>query len=465
MSQIEKLKVKRFKQLHEIELTFKDTTVLIGANNSGKSSVLQALHFAVSVAQTAKLLGEGVRWGNDKFSLSLNPAQLLYSPVSDVMSLAYGGQLREAADSRIEMEISCTDGTLCKIAVSRGRNRNIGITVSGRILGEKLMDMDKPFTVYAPGLAGIPKEERYMSPGAVRRVVARGDANLVLRNVLLMLWKIEHDETTRRQLQRVQQLKDRLNAIAAARAAGNPPPADIEAAVPYKGGWTMFQEDMRALFPGIELDVKFDEARDELIEVYFKRPGKPKLPIDAAGTSILQASQILSYITLFSPKVLILDEPDSHLHPNNQRALCNLVMALSSTRGFRALISTHSRHVLDTVRGTAEVIWLNNGLKVDYSSVTMASMLLDLGALDSIDYFTNGNLSCLFATEDSSSESIKALEALLASNGFNMSQTEIRPYSGCSKIDSATVLRSFLKEKAPRVAFVLHRDKDYMPER
>ena len=138
-------------------------------------------------------------------------------------------------------------------------------------------------------------------------------------------------------------------------------------------------------------------------------------------------------------------------------------MSLSTTRGFRALISTHSRHVLDTVRGTAEVIWLNNGLKVDYSNVTIASMLLDLGALDSIDYFTNGNLSCLFATEDSSLESIKALEVLLASNGFNMTQTEIRPYSGCSKVDSAIVLRAFLKEKAPRVAFVLHRDRDYMP--
>lgn len=54
MAKIAKMALKRFKQLKEFELDLSETTVLIGANNSGKSSALQALHFAVSVAQTAK---------------------------------------------------------------------------------------------------------------------------------------------------------------------------------------------------------------------------------------------------------------------------------------------------------------------------------------------------------------------------------------------------------------------------
>ena len=446
MTQIERLTLKRFKQLKEFDLDLKDTTVLIGANNSGKSSVLQALHFAVSVAQTAKLVGEGVKWGNDKFELSFNPAQLLYSPIADVLSLAYGGQLQEPSTAQIEIQIVCSDGTKCAVAVRRGRNRNIGVSLVGRALGERLMDMDRPFTVYAPGLAGIPKEERYMSPGAVRRVVARGDANLVLRNVLLMLKKVE-DEDRARRWKLVHEKK--LTSIS---QDG------------WKGMWTAFQDDMSALFPGIKVEVKFDEARDENIEVFFTRPGKPRLPIDAAGTSILQASQILAYITLFKPSVLILDEPDSHLHPNNQRALCNLITELAAKRGFRALISTHSRHVLDALRDTASVVWVNDGKKVDYDSVSTASMLMEIGALDSVDYFTNGHLRCLFATEDSSPESLKALDALLRSNGFHMGDTEVRPYAGCSKIDSAKVLRSFLADKAPGVKFALHRDRDYMDE-
>lgn len=82
-AQIESISVKRFKQLAEFQLDLNDATVLIGANNAGKSSALQALHFAVSVAQTAKLVGEGVNWAKDKFQVSFNPTQLLYSPVAD----------------------------------------------------------------------------------------------------------------------------------------------------------------------------------------------------------------------------------------------------------------------------------------------------------------------------------------------------------------------------------------------
>jgi hypothetical protein len=35
------------------------------------------------------------------------------------------------------------------------------------------MTLANPFTVYAPGLAGVPKEERYMSPGGGPRPTAR----------------------------------------------------------------------------------------------------------------------------------------------------------------------------------------------------------------------------------------------------------------------------------------------------
>lgn len=443
-SPIETINIKRFKQLAEFQLDLKDATVLIGANNAGKSSALQALHFAVSIAQTAKLVGDGVNWAKEKFQVSFNPTQVLYSPVGDVLSLSHGGPLQESSESQIEIGITCKDGTKCTVSVRRGRNRNIAVVVEGKKLGERLMNLTNPFTIYAPGLAGIAKEERYQSAGVVRRIVARGDANLVLRNVLLMLKDAESKEAKDRA---EKQAKDKLT------------PEEIQN---WKGPWQRFQEGMKKLFEGIEFEIKFDRDRDEHIEVFFTRPGKPRLPIDAAGTSILQASQILAYITLFQPHVLILDEPDSHLHPNNQRALCRLILELATEHGFIPLISTHSRHVLDAMRERSTVHWVSNGNKVDFNSVTTASMLMEIGALDSVDYFTSGSIKCLFATEDSSTDSIKALHSLLSVNGFRLPETDIRAYSGCTKIDSAKVLRGFLADKAPKIQFVLHRDRDYM---
>lgn len=417
MSTVKSLVVRRFKRLQDVTLELNDVTLLIGANNSGKSSILQAIHFAVSLAQSAKLVGEGVSWQKDAFELSFNPSQLLYSPVADVMSLASGGPLQEPRPSRIEFVLTTTEGESCTVGLRRGRNRNIAVSIEGRALGEKLMDIEHPFTVYAPGLAGVPREERYLSPGVVRRIVARGDANLVLRNVLRML-KTDAD------------------------------------------AWKAFLQDMRSIFGELDFQIEFDENTDEHIEASVKLGSSPWLPVDAAGTSVLQASQILAYIALFRPSVLILDEPDSHLHPDNQRVLCDLVGRLSKERGFQTLISTHSRHVLDAMKKRGNVVWLAKGQIVDEPDINTTERLLDLGALDSIDYFANGSLKCVVATEDADKAPLKAL---LWSSTFNEDETEVASYAGCSKTDSAVLLGKFLKDKASQVAFVVHRDADYLP--
>jgi predicted ATPase len=101
--------------------------------------------------------------------------------------------------------------------------------------------------------------------------------------------------------------------------------------------WKDFIDDMQSIFAGIEIVMEFDEDTDENINVYFQFPGGPRLPVDAAGTSVLQASQILAYISPFAPQVLILDEPDSHLHPDNQRILCDLIFKLAAKRRFQTL--------------------------------------------------------------------------------------------------------------------------------
>lgn len=416
MPKLRTVTIRRFKRLERLELELGDVTLLIGANNAGKSSILQAIHFAVSIAQSARLIGEGLAWRQDTFELSINPAQLLYSPVSDVLSLATGGVLLEPRPSQIEIEFEDDAGSRCTVGLRRGRNRNIAVSIVGRAIGEQLMDLTAPFTVYAPGLAGVPKEERLLSPGVVRRIVARGDANLTLRNVLRMLHRDE-------------------------------------------GDWDAFIADMRSIFPDVIVQVEFDEETDEAIEVFVQFPGEPRLPIDAAGTSVLQASQILAYVSLFKPRILILDEPDSHLHPDNQRALCDLVFRMAEDRGFQALLSSHSRHVLDSFRSRGRVTWVSNGQKVDGPDLNTTAVLLDLGALDSVDYFADGHTRCVVATEDTNQD---ALKALLWSNEFLENATEVSSYTGSSKIDSALVLGDFLRDRAPHVQLVVHRDRDYM---
>ncbi len=151
MAHLNKVEIRRFKRLEHLIIDLDQTNVLIGANNAGKSSVLQAIHFAVSVAQTAKLLG-GVSWRRGSYELSFNPSQLLYSPVADVMALASGGTLVEDTNKKVEIVFHSADGRTTTISVRRGRNRNIGVAIEGRSLGEELQNLTRPFSVYAPGL-------------------------------------------------------------------------------------------------------------------------------------------------------------------------------------------------------------------------------------------------------------------------------------------------------------------------
>ena len=48
---IDRIAISNFKRVRELSLNLGDITYLVGGNNSGKSSVLQAIHMAVSCAQ------------------------------------------------------------------------------------------------------------------------------------------------------------------------------------------------------------------------------------------------------------------------------------------------------------------------------------------------------------------------------------------------------------------------------
>jgi hypothetical protein len=67
---------------------------------------------------------------------------------------------------------------------------------------------------------------------------------------------------------------------------------------------------------------------------------------------------------------------------------------------------------------------------------------------------------CLILTEDSTSNNLLAV--ILESSGFNMKETKLISYEGCSKITSANLFSIFVKEKMPNVRIVVHRDRDYL---
>lgn len=406
--------VKRFKGIQDAPFDATEINVFIGANNAGKSSLAQILHFGIGLLQSIELAN---RWGNKtSVALSLSPAQLLYSPCVDLYALGFGGQLLESSTTAIELSFVLKNGERIRITIRRGRNGNIHVFVENVKAARELAKLEKPFTVYSPGLAGIARHENLISEGVLLRTIARGDANLVFRNILL-----------------------RLSTSAS---------------------WEEFLDDLRKIFPDIEIKVEYRPETDEFIVVNVIS-GSANVPIELAGTGVLQAVQILSYVHYFHPSVIVLDEPDSHLHPNNQRLLCKLLQLVAEERDTQVFLTTHSRHVVDALSGQATFLWVRNGTVEKIEKAHDLAVLLDIGALDVKEMVSQSAAKCIVLTEDSIK---RGLEVLLESSEFPMDQSLVLAYYGCTAPHNLRPLLELIRGSNPSAKIVVHQDRDYLTD-
>lgn len=414
MEILKAVRIRRFKRVADAPMDLKELNVFVGANNSGKSSIIQALHFGVALLQSIQL---AEKWPKSKtLSTSLNPIQLIYSPSEDVYALGPGGKLFEDEAQATSLEFTLSNGEMCSVTARKGRNRNILVAVENVDAAKKMASLDQPFSVFSPGLAGIAKRENYVSDGVLFRMLARGDANLVLRNILLRLWG--------------------------------------------QDAWHNFISDLRDIFPNLEIQIDFDEKTDEFIDAKIKA-GANWVPLELAGTGVLQATQILSYIHRFGPSMVVLDEPDSHLHPNNQRLLCALLRKVSEEIGTQILLTTHSRHVIDAIGASSGYLWVREG-NVDVAQPEdEIGVLLEIGALDIKERAGQPGTKAIVLTED---EITGPLESLLQSSGFDMSKTAVLPYFGVTGIKQLSPLVKVISSTNPKAKIILHRDRDFLTD-
>lgn len=76
---IDRITISNFKRIDEIDIALGKVNYLVGGNNSGKSSVLQAIHMAVSCAKLSVERKEQV----------IPESELRYSPTSEFVLLGH----------------------------------------------------------------------------------------------------------------------------------------------------------------------------------------------------------------------------------------------------------------------------------------------------------------------------------------------------------------------------------------
>ena len=188
------------------------------------------------------------------------------------------------------------------------------------------------------------------------------------------------------------------------------------------------------LFPNFDITVAFNTEKDTTISVNVFLNGR-QTPLELVGTGVQQALQIFSYVCLFEPAMLLLDEPDSHLHPSNQYALAEALRIVASESSTIVIASTHSKHLVDALHGDANFVWLKEGSVYQQgTSVERLPLLMDLGALDTFDKLGNGQIDFVVLTEDTKTHLLKKL---MINCGFDPDRILIFSYKTSSALNSA----------------------------
>ncbi len=414
-----KIQVKKFKKIDDVTVDLDPINIFIGTNNSGKSSFIQGVQFAISSCQTLKL--KGAVWKRDNSqTLSLDSSEYLYTPTSNIEYLYHGKKLTGSRkrEDRNWIEFIFSNEEEASLRISRGKNGGFTTLLRGRNLGDELSNIEKPYCVYVPGIAGIPVQEKYEVPIAVKKSATRGDSNNYLRNIL---YSISQDLIK----------------------------------------WASFKESINKIYSDVDLIVNFNEHASEFIHVFVKNNGL-ELPLDSIGTGLLQSIQIFAYIEYFNPKIILLDEPDSHIHPTKQKSLAEeLFKRATDNPELRVVFSTHSRYILEALEEKARVVHFQNGNA--FPDIKGSKILLDIGAADADYLFAKKDLKYVIVTEDKVddvAEKKEFLKKFLLANGLNEDEFVLHSYEGCKKVDFAKILQGFVRKQIPAAKVIVHIDRD-----
>ncbi|MDB5267113.1 MAG: hypothetical protein JWP58_153 [Hymenobacter sp.] len=411
--------IEKFKKIDKANLVLGPINIFIGANNSGKSSFIQGVQFAVSSSQTLQL--NRASWSKGTKRMALESIEFLYTPTRHIENLYHGQILTGSKTSDVRRKIRFAfkeDNNEAELSISRGRNGGFTTILTGKELGDRISALDNPFCVYVPGLAGIPVQEKYEVAISIKKSATRGDSNNYLRNIIL----------------------------------------DISRK-PEK--WNKFKASVSSIYPNVEITTKFDENVSEFIEVNVKSNGHV-LPIDSVGTGMLQVIQVFAYIEYFNPSLVLLDEPDAHIHPTKQKLLAQeLIRRTDENPKLKVVFSTHSRYILEGLDGKAKVFHFHDGEVIP--DVKGSKILLDIGAADADYLFSKKDLKYIIVTEDKVddiNEKKEYLKKFALANGLLENEFVLHSYEGSSKVDFAKILQGFVAKQIPTVKVIVHFDRD-----
>jgi len=447
--QITSIKIKDFKRIASLTLDLEPITALVGGNTSGKSSVLQAIQLGTSLLQAAHRPRPR---SEAKIVGSVSDEQVSFRPTHNIVDLRRGKPAteREGFEITLAGKMRVGDEDVEKslsLKVRRGKNANISLRREGDDdFALELANPKNNASVFTPGLSGISTREELKTRGALASSVMQGDANTYLRSLLFHLFEDEADlsEEVRELWEDADWNDDPVLALPECK-------------------WKRFCLLLSEVYDGARIKVDHDVDTEQYVNINVNYLGQT-MPIDLASTGMLQVIQILAYSCFFEPPLLLLDEPDAHLHADSQTKLLSALQGLSDRLGTRILLTSHSPQLIQKMnrQDGIQVIWMEGGAKVELDDQNLPAipLMMSLGAMGIGSEAFSPEKTVILLTEDKKTDLVKTFAR---ANGANDAFAYLS-YNGCNNLQGARQLAVLLRDLRPEIKIIIHRDRDYRTE-
>lgn len=350
--QINKLTIKNFKRIRNQTYEFTDFDLLVGYNNSGKSTILQAMaiwQYCVDEFHRAKRKGStSIQIVLPNFTaLPLPEFNLIWTDKTDRR------YPKPKKQEFIYIEIIVTWQTKPNQEDIFGiqLRYNSPQSVYAKPMGgwKRFRELDSvdelPRIVYVPPFSGIETNEIWFDDPIIRRNIGKAQPGSILRNLLFrVIDKTELDEKGER----------------------------IPLPIKENDHWKKIVELIQEWF-GVTLNaLVFEKGVSTEIKVTYTEKGK-EFDIISGGSGFHQVLTLLAFIYGWPKTTTILfDEPDAHLHVNLQR---KILTCLRKMTNIQFIIATHAEELIRRVQPHAIIsILATNPKRIETSSPVITAL-------------------------------------------------------------------------------------------
>lgn len=330
---ISRVVIRRFKCFDEVTFNIPGHIVLAGPNNTGKTTLLQAIaSWSLALDRWKQLNDFNPRQGYVKAPI----ARQAFSSVP-LRSFDMLWHRRQYAGN-LEIEVTETDNKPIAMEFISDSTEQIYVRpradVSPYALRKRTLS-----AVYIPPMTGLGTEEPLYQSPKIAQLLGQAKPGEVIRNLLV---QAKHSETA----------------------------------------WRALTESIKRLF-GYEL-IPPDETGADILAQYRHAPGEKELDIASAGSGFQQVLMLLTFLHTRPASVLLIDEPDAHLHVILQDAIYSELRSVAMEQHSQLIIATHSEVIIDSVE-PRELFAMFDGPRPIADNKERANLMRSLSILSNVD--------------------------------------------------------------------------------